>query len=140
MASTRAGLGARLRYRFDNTLSRGTGAVIRWLAVLTLVFILIAGAVLAIAGISTGEAGRIGLVEATWQSLMRTLDAGTMGGDAGWAFRTVSLVVTVGGIFVVSALIGLIATGLDQKVEELRKGRSPVLEEGHTLILGWSPK
>ena len=48
------------------------------------------------------------------------------------------LLVTLGGLFVVSALIGVIATGLDSRIEELRKGRSVVLEEDHTLILGWS--
>ena len=30
---------------------------------------------------------------------MRTLDAGTVGGDAGWGFRIVMLVVTMAGIF-----------------------------------------
>src|SRR5688500_15222392 len=29
---------------------------------------------------------------------------------------------------------------MSQKLDELRKGRSPVVESGHTLILGWSPK
>ena len=48
------------------------------------------------------------------------------------------LLVTLGGLFVVSALIGVIATGLDTRIEEMRKGRSVVLEEDHTLILGWS--
>ena len=36
--------------------------------------------------------------------------------------------ITVGGLFVVSALIGVIATGLDSKIQELRKGRSFVIE------------
>ncbi len=69
---------------------------------------------------------------------MRTLDAGTMGGDTGWPFRIVMLLVTLGGIFVISALIGVLNTGLDAKLEELRKGRSRVIESNHTVILGWS--
>jgi hypothetical protein len=32
----------------------------------------------------------------------------------------------------------VVATGLDRKIENLRKGRSIVLERDHTLILGWS--
>jgi voltage-gated potassium channel Kch len=63
-----------------------------------------------------------------------------MGGDAGWGFRLVMLFVTVGGIFVVSTLIGVLTTGVEGKLDELRKGRSRVLETGHTLILGWSPQ
>ena len=45
---------------------------------------------------------------------------------------------TLGGLFIVSALIGVIATGIDEKLVDLRKGRSRVLESDHTLILGWS--
>jgi voltage-gated potassium channel Kch len=73
-----------------------------------------------------------------WASLMRTLDSGTMGGDAGWGFRWVMLAVTLGGIFVVSALIGVLSSGLEGKLEELRKGRSVVIEKDHTIILNWS--
>jgi len=46
--------------------------------------------------------------------------------------------VTVGGVLFVSALIGIINNGLEDKMDELRKGRSMVLEHDHTLILGWS--
>ena len=73
-----------------------------------------------------------------WMSLMRTLDAGTMGGDTGWSFRLAMLVITMGGIFVVSSLIGVLTSGIESKLDELRKGRSFVVEERHTVILGWS--
>lgn len=46
--------------------------------------------------------------------------------------------VTLGGIFIVSTLIGVLTAGVEGKLEVLRKGRSLVLESGHTLILGWS--
>ena len=140
MSTDRPSLRARLRYRFDNTLAAGTAAVILYLALITLALVLVAGLVLAVADVATGEDGNHGFVESVWLSLLRTMDPGTMGGDAGWPFRIVSLLVTLAGIFVVSALIGLISAGIDRKLDELRKGRSPVLEQGHTLILGWSPK
>jgi len=50
----------------------------------------------------------------------------------------VMLGVTLGGIFIVSTLIGVLTAGVEGKLEVLRKGRSLVLESGHTLILGWS--
>jgi voltage-gated potassium channel Kch len=81
---------------------------------------------------------QMNFIEAFWASLMRTLDPGTMGGDVGWGFRFVMLFVTLGGIFIVSALIGVLNTGLEGQLERLRKGRSRVLESDHTLILGWS--
>ena len=57
-------------------------------------------------------------------SLMRTLDPGTMGGDTGWGFRIVMLGVTFGGIFVISTLIGVLTSGIEGQLDELRKGRS----------------
>jgi voltage-gated potassium channel Kch len=61
-----------------------------------------------------------------------------MGGDTGTGFRIVMLFVTLGGIFVVSALIGVLNNGIEAQMARLRKGRSQVLESNHTLILGWS--
>lgn len=130
----------RLRYRFDATLARGTIGVIGWLAIITLAFVLLAGLLIAILGIRHDGEERTGFLEGIWLSLMRTLDPGTMGGDEGWQFRLIALSITIIGIFIVSTLIGLIASGIDRTVETLRKGRTLVVEEGHTLILGWSPK
>ena len=48
------------------------------------------------------------------------------------------LLLTLGGLFIVSALIGVLASGIDSKLADLRRGRSIVLEEEHTVILGWS--
>ncbi len=130
----------RLRYRFDNLMARGTPALIGMLFVLSLALIFIAGAVVSVARFVQEGGQPIPYVEAVWESLMRTLDSGTMGGDTGTGYRAVMLLVTLGGIFVVSALIGVINNGLEGTMERLRKGRSRVLETGHTLILGWSPQ
>ncbi|HWS27942.1 MAG TPA: hypothetical protein VN259_15375, partial [Xanthomonadales bacterium] len=133
----------RWRYRFENTLSRGTVAIIGWLALVSLVIVVLAAIVLGIAGIGSDPAdpaSRIGFVEGGWQSLMHALDAGNLAGDAGWTLRILMLLVTIGGIFIVSSLIGTITAGLDARLTELRKGRSRVIEQDFTLILGWSTK
>ncbi len=80
------------------------------------------------------------VAEALWQVTMRTIDTGTVAGDTGWSFRLVAFLITLGGIFIVSALIGIISNGLDNRLNELRRGRSTVIESGHTVILGWSPQ
>ena len=132
-------LGARLRYAFDRSMAAGTAALIGWLGVISLGLIVVAGLVISVLNIAPEGAAPLGFVEGTWASLMRTLDSGTMGADAGWGFRIVMLLVTLAGIFVVSALIGVLSAGLDNKLDELRKGRSKVLEEDHTIIINWSP-
>jgi voltage-gated potassium channel Kch len=48
------------------------------------------------------------------------------------------LLVAFGGIFIISTLIGLLGSGIEEKLQELRKGRSKVIETNHIVILGWS--
>lgn len=139
MSNPAPSLRQRFRYWFDNTLSSGTTAMILWLTVATVILILVVATGAAIAEVSA-EGSELSFGEALWSTLMRTLDPGTMGGDVGWPLRIASLAATLGGILIVSSLIGLLASGISDRVAELRRGRSPVLETGHTLILGWSPK
>ena len=132
--------GKRLRYSFDNTMSKGTSALIMWLGLLSLVIVVMAGLFIVMFEIAPEGEEALSFFEAVWRSMMRTLDAGTMGGDQGWSFRLVQFVVTIGGIFIISTLIGVISSGIETILSTLRKGRSFVIEENHTLILGWSPK
>jgi hypothetical protein len=137
-----------IRYRFDNYMSKGIGAQIALLGVVTLILLLITSIALQVYGGTpqVGDDGTIKIVHESfardlWQALMHTFDAGTLGGDPfAWGFLFIMLFVTVGGIFVVSALIGVINNGLGGLIESLRRGRSEVIESGHTVILGFSPK
>jgi voltage-gated potassium channel Kch len=128
----------RLRYRFDATMSRGPIALVGWLALVTLALIG-AGAVAVLAFGLVPDGGRQGFGGQLFSTLMHAMDPGTVAGDdGGWPFLAAMLVVTLGGLFIVSALIGVIATALDAKLLDLRKGRSFVVERDHTLVLGWS--
>lgn len=132
------GLRAQLRYAFDTTMAAGTMALIGWLAVVSMLVILVAATVVTMEGIAPANGEPLGFIETIWASLMRAIDAGNMGSDEGWAFRIAMLVVTLTGIFVVSALIGVLSSGLSGKLEQLRRGRSIVLEQDHTIIFNWS--
>ena len=132
--------GDRIRYRVDNAFSRGSRVVILWLAAITAAIVLTATLVLTVFRAAVNNQKHVGVLEAFWQSLLRVIDPGTMASDDGWLLRLVALFVTLSGIFIASTLIGIIATGIDQKIGELRKGRSFVVEQGHTLVLGWSPR
>jgi voltage-gated potassium channel Kch len=133
-------LGDRLRYRFDNTISRGTVALIGWLFVLLAALVFASSLVVYATGVAPEAGGRrLGFLETLWLSLMRTIDPGGVGGDQGsWPFLLSMLAVTAGGILVFSTLIGVIFAGIDSKLDELRKGRSFVVEKGHTVVYGWS--
>lgn len=119
-------------------MAKGTPALIGWLGLASGALILVvATASWLVAPRDSDVNGHLpGLL---WRSLLRTLDPGTMGDDRGTApFLALMLTSTVGGIFIVSALIGVLTTGLEGKIAELRKGRSRIVESGHTVVLGWS--
>src|SRR3954463_9359236 len=139
--SAKPSLRQRLRYRFDNTMSRGTPALVGWLAIVTVILVALFSAITLIAGLARKDehADRPGVIGQGFKTLLHALDPGTVAGDTGkWPFLLAMFGITIGGLFIVSALIGVIATGLDSKIQDLRKGRSFVIESDHTLILGWS--
>ncbi len=126
----------RLRYAFDNYMSKGTIAMIGGLALASVVVIAFFSMIVWLT-----RSADFSFTELLWLSLLRTLDSGTMGGDTGSPLFLVSMLgVTFGGIFVISALIGVLNNGLEGQMSNLRKGRSRVIESNHTVILGWSPQ
>ena len=122
------------RYWFENTLSGGAKAIIMWLAIISVIIVLVFGMLLYFTKIKPDGGDALGFAEALWQSLMRTMDSGNVAGDNGWVYRGIMGVVTLGGIFIVSSFIGALTSGLQNSIEELRKGRSKVLESNHTFI------
>jgi voltage-gated potassium channel Kch len=130
----------RTRYAFDNFFARGTIALVIGLFAISALVILAVAAVVRVMDLAAGEGGpNWDFPTAVWNALLRTLDPGTMGGDQGaFGFLLAMLFTTFAGLFIVSALIGIINTGIEGKLSDLRKGRSRVIEAGHTVILGWS--
>ena len=123
----------RLRYAFDNLMSKGTIAMIGWLALITLLVTLAVSAIVWLTRIASEPS----FPDQFWAYLTLALDTDAWT-DQGWSFRLAGLTIAFTGIFVTSILVGLLATGIANKIEDLRKGRSKVIERGHTVILGWS--
>jgi voltage-gated potassium channel Kch len=125
-----------IKYRFDNTMSRGPIALILWLFTVSIILVAIVTVIVFTANI--GPEGE-GLATIAWITLMRAIDAGAVSGDNGsWPFLFSMLAITIGGIFTMSILIGILTSAIEEKLGDLRKGRSLVAEEDHTIILGWS--
>src|SRR5258707_75877 len=127
----------RLSYAFDNTLSRGPRALIGWLALATLILIL-AGtlAVLAFHGIPDGS----NAFNVFWNIMSQALTPNPVDAANPYPYLGVMFVVTIGSLFMVSILIGILSNEIEARVDALRRGRSTVLESGHSVILGWSPQ
>ncbi len=130
----------RIRYRFDNVLARGTGAALVWLGAVTLAAVLVSSLLLAVFNVTLTGSENGAWAEDAWQSLLRILDTGTMAGDVGWGRRFLALFVTLFGLLVAGTLIGVIAAGVEDRIDGMRRGRSVVIESGHLVILGGSTR
>ncbi|MFE6839436.1 NAD-binding lipoprotein [Streptomyces sp. NPDC057705] len=125
----------RLRYRFDNLVAGGTAALIGWLALACLAVVIPASTVLVWAdpGAPTTLSGRL---TAVWVSVGQTLKIGGAVGSPVYVLASVTLALVA--LLFVSTLVSLITTGINGRIMSLRRGRSTVLEAGHTVVLGWS--
>jgi Trk K+ transport system NAD-binding subunit len=132
----KAGPKERLRYWFDKTMSKGTKALIGWLAFLTLVLVAV---VTALVWFVTPNDANDQFNRVVWQSILGALDPGYIDGVTGSPlYHAFMFALSLGGIFIVATLIGVLAAGLSAKLEDMRKGRARVVESGHTVILGWT--
>ena len=124
----------RIQYHFDNIMSKGTIALIGLLCSVTLLLVCVAGLICLFLGIDGG------IGETIWVSFMHALDPGTITTDTleNIPYVVLQTIVTICGIFISSILIGIISSGLERKLSSLRKGTSIVLEDGHTVILGFN--
>lgn len=126
----------RIRYAFDNSMARGPIALVAWLGLASALLVIVTSLIVRLA-----TAGEMSLREILWNVLFQALTPNPVAPDAGpWVFLLAMLFITLGSLFMVSILIGVLTTGIEGRLQSLRKGRSLVLEQQHTLILGWSPK
>ncbi len=134
-------LGDRLRYKFDNALARGPIILIGWLALATMLLIAVAIAVDLIIGAVTGQSSGKPIY-VFWTFVFQALVPNPPGNidTAPPHSLAVMLAVTMGSLLMVSILIGILTTGIHDRLERLRKGRSRVIETGHIVILGWSER
>ena len=135
---------ARYLYRVDTFMAKGGSSIFKALtAAFVATFLLIAllrGALLLLfpeAALQHDELGFFGNVYITF---LEITDPGNMAQDiySSVAYKVFAVVAGIAGIVMLSALIAFITTTLDQKIYALKRGRSKVMEEGHTLILGWN--
>ena len=125
----------RFIYYFDSLMSRGTLSLIGFLAVVSVLFIIVFTIVVWLVNLIPDK----GFIELFWLNIFKVLNTGVLDNAAqGQLNFLLSLIIALGSIFIISLLIGLLTAGIQQKIWSLRKGRSRVIETGHTIILGWS--
>lgn len=131
----------RLRYHFDNMMAQGPLVSISWLLLGALAFMLALALTVHFLDLAPHHPDNTPLSwgETAWYAILQTLNANLLMGDFGdTPFLLSVLASTVGGLLIVGSLIGLLTSGIQNRLEQMRKGRSRVVEQDHLVILGWS--
>ncbi|KAL9314989.1 hypothetical protein ACSQ67_020441 [Phaseolus vulgaris] len=131
--SERVSLNKQLAYRVDVFLSVYPYAKPLVLLVATVLLILLGG--LALFGVTTED-----LAHCLWLSWTYVADSGNHASSQGIGPRLVAISISFGGMLIFAMMLGLVSDAISEKFDSLRKGKSEVVEQNHTLILGWSDK
>jgi len=133
-------LSKRIRYWFDNSLSK-KGAFSIWVVLAILagaLVIAIAQAVLSsVAVLASPVPEASNTFEAFWYSLGKML---SLGAGVTYADRIMSIVYWFAGLTVAGSIFAFRSVALNKTIERMKAAPSPILDSGHTLILGWSPR
>ena len=125
----------RMLYYIDIWMSRGTASMLALLFIITGIIVSLLGLLVWLTAKTHGVTAR----ESIWNVLLHTLDPGVISEDQGsfW-FLLLMLLATFAGVFFLALLIGFINDGIASKMEDLAMGREAVIEEDHTIILGFN--
>jgi len=137
---TKAGFWTKLRYNFDNSIAKPSAFVLYMflsLVVLSVLVVLIKYALYALPILL--PAGTPALTPATFETFWGSFATLTgRGTEATWADRIVGILNWAITITVAGSVTGFIVGAINRAFTRLRKGKSPVIDNNHTLILGWS--
>jgi voltage-gated potassium channel Kch len=115
-------------------MGRGVPAMILTLFALGALMAVAIAVVVHAAGLAPGDPA---LDKMSWEYFIKAV-ALPLNTSGGTGFMVAMLVLSFTSMFVGGTFIGLIGSGVISRLQELRKGRSFVVEKDHTVILGWS--
>mgnify|MGYP005683376719 FL=1 len=135
-------LGMRLRYSIDNFMSRGSSSIFLALLGLFLAGFLVMVVVRLIANSFLPDETLNSLAEIPWRVYVAVMEgsAAETDGDSNWLAKLTSILAVMVGLILFSSMVAFITSVFEAKLDELRRGRSLVLESGHTLILGFGDR
>jgi voltage-gated potassium channel Kch len=135
---SKPGLGAKLKYSFDNSIAK-SGMFVTWMLVLMIIFsillVFIRAILFALPFITRPDVEVVFNFETFWGSFATLFGRGL---EATWAERILSFLTWVCTVALGGAVTGFIVGAITRTFERLRRGKSPIIVNNHTLILGWS--
>ena len=126
----------RFRYWFDNRMTKGSLGFIRVLiAASVMLAVIIAGLIILFGFSEEGETASV-----FWDSIATVINAWMPSFEDGSpGYLVLMSVVAIAGVLFTSVLIGIITSAIEEKIDNLKRGNSLVLEKGHIVVLGFYP-
>ncbi len=126
----------RFSYWFDNRIARGSLGLIRFLIAVSIVLAVIIAGLIILLGFNEDSEP----LAVLWDSIASLVNAWVpFSGDGGPGYIILMAVSAIAGVLFTSVLIGIVTSSIEEKIIELKRGNSQVLESGHTVILGFYP-
>ena len=123
-----------IKFRLERLLLKGAHYRLLFIAALIGLVSTVAG-LLAFAG--TADFSSPG--ESVWWAFLRLSDPGYLGDDEGYVLAFISTIVTVlGYVLFMGSLVAIMTQWLQQTIENLESGLTPIVQKDHVLILGWT--
>ncbi len=126
----------RFNYWFDNKMSKGSLGFIRILIIASILLAaLIAGLIILFHFNEEGE-----VASTFWDSIATIINAWMPSYEDGSpGYIALMAVVAIAGVLFTSVLIGIVTSAIEEKIDNLKKGNSMVLEKDHIVVLGFYP-
>jgi len=122
--------GKKFKYWFDKQMSKGTAVMIGMLSVFMLIVVLLlALAIMLINGDFDGTT--------IWTVFSTTINAWMPDAEEDVWYTAFVSIAAIFGLFFTSFIIGIISSGVEDKLSSLRQGNSTVIESNHIVILGF---
>lgn len=139
----------KLRYRFEQYLSKGGASIFVSLFIVFFVLFLVIIGIRVLIVYFTGvevdpnvDEYYHGQEDDVWRTWLQMTDPGNMNQDntqSTWV-KVSTVLAGLVGVIILSMLIAFITTSLEKVLYNFRKGRGKVIEEEHTIILGWNER
>ena len=133
---------SRVRYKIDNFMSKGSSSIFLALLSLFLFGFILMVVTRMIAHAILPDETLSGWYEIPWRVYVAVLEgsAAETDGDSNWLAKMASIFGVMVGLILFSSMVAFITSVFESKLEELKRGRSIVLEKNHTLILGFGDR
>ena len=132
----------KLRYAMDNYMSRGSSSIFMALLFTFLIGFLIMVLIRLVANSFLPDETLNSWLDIPWRVYVAVMEgsAAETDGDSNWLAKLSSILGVMVGLILFSSMVAFITSVFEAKLDDLRRGRRLVLENNHTLILGFGDR